>query len=92
MCAIVDANVSHQVFGADRPEAGAQFFSWVNSGPGRLVAGGKLFEELCASGKGFREWVSQATSAGKLIRLNDQQVEKRAGIFDFGKQRFYPRS
>lgn len=77
MCVIVDANISHQVFGANRPEAGEKFFSWVHSGSGRLVVGGRLLEELYESGPGFRQWARQATLAGKLIRLNDEQVEKR---------------
>lgn len=77
MCAIADANISHEIFGANRPRAGEEFFSWIQCGPGRLVAGGKLFEELRASGEGFRVWANQAVLAGRLIRLNDEQVEKR---------------
>ena len=31
MCAIIDANVASEVFGTDRPEAGARFFDWINA-------------------------------------------------------------
>ena len=30
MCAIIDANVSPEVFGSSRPEAGEEFFAWIN--------------------------------------------------------------
>ena len=36
MCAIVDANVAHEVFSSDRPEAGVKFFNWIKT-RGRLV-------------------------------------------------------
>ena len=39
MCAIVDANVASEVFGTDRPEAGARFFDWINARSGRLFVG-----------------------------------------------------
>lgn len=58
MCAIVDANVGSEVFGADPPPAGEGFFAWLNKGRGRLVCGGKLLRELEESSQGFREWAS----------------------------------
>ena len=46
VCAIVDANVAHEVFGPNPAPAGDGFFQWVMRGRGRLVAGGKALEEL----------------------------------------------
>lgn len=38
MCAILDNDVVHQVFGADRPQAGEEFFRWIDAGRIHLVA------------------------------------------------------
>ena len=77
MCAILDANVVGQVFGGDRPTAGRAFFEWVDSGPGRLVAGGRLRRELDRT-RAFREWRLQAVLAGRIMLLNDEAVDGRA--------------
>lgn len=69
MCAILDINVVHQVFGPDRPPAGEEFFQWLNSGKGQLVAGGKLLRELDGNRK-FRTWRQQAVLSGR-VRLCD---------------------
>ena len=39
MCAIVDANVAHEVFSAQRTPAGSKFLEWVEKGKGRIVVG-----------------------------------------------------
>ena len=78
MCAILDANVAGQVFGADRPAAGRAFFDWIDSGPGRLVAGGRLLRELDTN-RAFREWRLQAVLAGRITLLNDEAVDRRTG-------------
>ena len=75
MCAIVDANVAHEVFGTDRPEAGEKFFEWINSGIGRLVAGGTLLEELNRTRA--REWARQALNAGLIRKLRETDVNAR---------------
>ena len=75
MCAIVDANVAHEVFGSDRPEAGVKFFEWINSGIGRLVAGGKLLEELNRTSA--REWARQALNAGLIRNVRETDVNAR---------------
>ena len=46
MCAIVDANVVHEVFSARRTPAGSKFLEWVEKGKGRIVVGGRLGQEL----------------------------------------------
>ena len=75
MCAIVDANVAHEVFGADRPEAGVKFFQWISSGNGRLVASGKLLEELNRTSA--REWARQALNAGLIRNVPETHVDAR---------------
>ena len=77
MCAIVDANVSHEVFGSKPTEAGDKFFRWINQGSGRLVAGGRLLEELEVSSQGFRDWASQIVRAGKMRILDDSKVSEQ---------------
>ena len=75
MCAIVDADVSHEVFGKDRPEAGERFFKWLNSEPLRLVVGGRLLAEL--NGSSAREWIQQAILAGKIRQEPKRTVDER---------------
>ena len=77
MCAIVDAQVAHEVFSADPSPAGYEFFEWLLKGRGRLVTGGKLNEELEDCSPGFREWASEAKRAGILIEENRRRVEDR---------------
>ena len=74
MCAIVDANVASEVFGSSPSPAGDQFFDWINRGSRRLVASGKLLEELETSSPGFREWASQAVLAGTMRVLDESEV------------------
>lgn len=73
MCAIVDANVSHEVFGDNRPEAGESFFKWLDTGRGILVVGGKLREELSQSQR-FVTWYRQAILKGATVSVNDKEV------------------
>ncbi len=77
MCAIVDANAAHEVFGSNQnpaSEAGKGFFRWLNSGKGKLVVGGKLKEEL-GRVPNYRIWAQQAgtTRKGK-IRNQEEKV------------------
>ena len=46
MCAIVDTNVAHEVFGDASTPAGKGFFDWLSSPGGQLVVGGRLRAEL----------------------------------------------
>ena len=77
MCAILDANVAGQVFGAGRPVAGAKFFEWIHSGRGHLVVGGKLLRELDRN-HAFHDWCVQAVLAGRMTRLSDEAVDGKA--------------
>lgn len=76
MCAIVDANVSHQVFGENRPPAGEEFFKWLNKGKGRLVVGGKLRLELYQTR--FHLWEREAFRRGFIQEFNDEEVVEKA--------------
>ena len=77
MCGILDANVSSEVFGPNRPQAGKGFFDWINSGGGRLVVGGKLLDELDTSSASFRNWALQVRLSGRLREENKQVVDSR---------------
>ena len=76
MCAILDSNVIHEVFGSERPEAGRRFFEWIHTGNGRRVAGGRLLTELRKDGK-FRDWAVQAQRTGRMRILPKVQVNAR---------------
>ena len=77
MCAILDANTVHEVFGVGVP-AGEEFLKWVIKGSMRLVAGGKLLEELDSNSK-FQKWRRQAVLSGKVRIVDNQEVETMAG-------------
>ena len=73
MCAIVDANIASEVFGANTCPASEKFLEWVNKGRGRIVVGGKLLEELEVL-SGFREWSQNARLAGIIRTANSDMV------------------
>ena len=75
MCAIVDANAANDVFGEGRTEAARGFFEWLAIGDGILVVGGKLLREL--EGTKCREWLPQAERAGRLVRADDNDVDRQ---------------
>ena len=76
MCAIVDANVAGEVFGSNQTQAGAEFLKWLVSGRGRLIAAGKLVDELDKTPT--REWIRQAKLSGKLQSMDDADVNAKA--------------
>ena len=77
MCAIVDANVAHEVFGSNPSPAGDGFFQWIMRGRGRLVAGGEALEELERSSDDSRQWASQAVQAGTMTVVSESELETR---------------
>ena len=79
MCAIVDAQVAHEVFGEHPSPAGREFYQWLRKGPGRLVTGGKLLQELETGSPGFRRWAIDARLAGLMI-VKDKVEERAAEI------------
>lgn len=77
MCAIVDANVAHEVFGSKPSPAGREFYEWVGKARGRLVVGGKLYKELDKGSPGFSEWAKQAVLAGLVTVVDERKVDDR---------------
>lgn len=75
MCAIIDNNVRHEVFGTDdvRTEAGRFLFDWIEGGKGKLLVGGKLLQELSDYGR-FIRWLAQARLAGHALLISDEKV------------------
>ena len=76
MCAILDNNVRHEVFGdrdAQTP-AGKYFLDWVESSSGRLVIGGELRRELSGYGR-FLTWMRTATRRNVVRSIDDKQVD-----------------
>ena len=86
MCAIVDANVAHEVFGNDRTEAGEKFYNWITTGAGRLVAGGKHRKEL-GRNSSFKEWAAAAVDSGRIRFEKDARVDSREA--EFTKQKIH---
>ena len=77
MCAILDANVANEVFGAKLPPAGEGFLSRINAGKLTLVVGGKLLEELERSSGEFKEWVKNALLYGRARLIEADQVAEQ---------------
>lgn len=77
MCAIIDANIVHEVFGDNKTEAGRRFYYWVSEGRVRLVVGGKLDEELRVASEKFRDLTPELQRSGKLTKLDNDKVNNR---------------
>ena len=80
MCAILDTNAAHEVFGSNAgqaTEAGGRFFRWLSRGKGNLVVGGKLKQELDQGVPQFRMWANQAILAGQLVNIDDNCVNNK---------------
>ncbi len=78
MCAILDANRVVDVFapGGDRNSPAKQFFKCVNDGRLRLVAGGKLLEELSVY-REFCRWWAQAVLSGNVLIVGAERVAEK---------------
>ena len=77
MCAIVDANAAHLVFGSRPSAAGQELRRQLDRGRSRLVSGGKNLKELRGAGRGFREWADQAQQSGVLEIVNLRAVAEK---------------
>jgi len=83
MCAILDANAAGLVFAsrgaeAENQSANKRFFDWFDSGPGSLVVGGDLLDELDRVSN-FQKWRKRAVSTGRIQILNGDDVNQKAG-------------
>ena len=75
MCAIIDNDVSHQVFGANPTGSGLFFREWLGrSNGGIIVAGGRLFRELIQN-PNFQRFFEARQQAGRAIRIPDAEVD-----------------
>ena len=83
MCAIVDNNVRHQVFGGKdvQTPAGEFFLNWLDNRKGKLVVGGKLLAELSEYGN-FSNWLQQALQAGNAITWSDEKVAAETAVLE----------
>ena len=74
MCAIVDNNVRHEVFGDNPTEAGQYFLDWLEHRGGTLVVGGRLLRDELGGYQSFNSWLVQALIAGHARRIDDGKV------------------
>ncbi len=77
MCAIVDNNVRHEVFGTHDTQtpAGKLFLDWLDSGRGVLVVGGHLRREI-GEYRRFQLWLETAVQFGRARQIDDAQVDR----------------
>ncbi len=78
MCAIVDANVRDQVFGAAQSAAGKFFLDWLLKPKGGILAlGGKLRSELSDGGRNenFMKVYGELRRDGRVKDVPDGEVE-----------------
>ncbi len=82
MCAIVDANAAHEVFGSNQQpttsEVGEGFFQWLSRGKGKLVVGGEKLEKELDRVPKFRMWAIQAQLSGRLINKGKDRINQEA--------------
>lgn len=81
MCAILDNNVRHEVFGErdTQTPAGKYFLDWVEGPKGMLVIGGKLRRELGEYGR-FLTWMRTATRRNVVRSIDDEWVDGETRI------------
>ncbi len=77
MCAILDANVTFEVFGDGKSPAGRRFREWLDRGRSFLVMGGKLADELNRDSR-FQEWGRTAVEYGRLRIVDSTEVGEQA--------------
>lgn len=78
MCAIVDANVTHLVFGPRQSDAGKQILQWIQQKPNRLWSGGLLYREMQDNSVEFRRWAVQAQLAQRIRILPEDEIQRKA--------------
>lgn len=79
MCAILDANVVHEVFSKPN-DAGKAFLDWITRGSHRLVIGGKNRQELGKYQELNRHggWISRLIQSGRIKQVDDTEVNNLA--------------
>ena len=82
MCAIIDANARHEVFGDNQSPAGKFFLNWLlDKGGARLAVGGKLWAELNSYGK-FQPFFADLLRRSKIVKCDDDSVNAEAALID----------
>ena len=75
MCAIIDNDVAHQLFGNRPTEAGLYFLRWLSrSNGGIVVAGGRLLREL-SQNPNFLQFFTDRVQAGRGRRVPDDALD-----------------
>ena len=77
MGAVVDANVVDEVFGSNRPEAGEEFFNWIDAGKGILMVGEGIlqeFEKTSFKKREIKRWVREAVLAGNVREFKNPEI------------------
>ena len=87
MCALLNANVKHEVFGINRKtEAGAKFFKWINGDikgkTTKLVVGGKLTRGLTRDDDKILEWLAEAALSAKVFVVSDLEIYEAKNEID----------
>ena len=79
MCAILDANSAHDVFGrSGRSTAGKDFYAHLQQGGMELVVGGKVLQELRRASEDLLKWIKEADRGGhqgRIRRIRDEEIE-----------------
>ena len=81
MCAVVDKNIFHELWDRGGNAAGQGFRKVIEDGGIPLAFGGtKIKREIAPPGKSSRmkAWIQQLQSAGRLNRVPDHDVDRRA--------------
>ena len=82
MCAIIDANVGHEVFGNNQSPAGKFFLNWLlHKGGAKLAVGGKLWAELNSYSK-FQPLFADLLRRSKVVKCDDDSVNAEAASID----------
>ncbi len=75
MCAIIDNDVVHQLFGANPTEPALYFLRWLSRrNGGVVVAGGRLYRELAQNPK-FLQFFTDRFQAGRARRIPNPSVD-----------------
>ena len=77
MCAIVDVNNCHKIFGdpEQRTPAGRYFFDWLEGSTGRLILGGTKFNSEIGKVGHYIRWLKTAIRTGRAHRVKDHLVD-----------------
>ena len=68
MCAILDVNRAHQVLPSSPSEPNDPLTKWVEDGHCRLIAGGKLLDEL-GKNSNVERWIAHLHRIGRIVSL-----------------------